>query len=88
MLEQQLLQVYGCLLDQETCSALLDWFMPLEQTRVHWKEQNPEWWELFRAASHTPVADRSQAVSVRLVTVLLLTSLFANSGSVRKPFRS
>ena len=48
-LEQQLLQVYGCLLDEETC--LPDCFMPLEQTRVHWKEQNAEWWQLFTLAT-------------------------------------
>ena len=45
------MQVYSFLLDQETCSALLDWFMLLEQTRVHWKDQNPQSWDLFALAT-------------------------------------
>ena len=50
-LEQNMMQVYSFLLIQETCSALLDWFLLLEHTRVHWKDQNQHWWDLFTLAT-------------------------------------
>ena len=50
-LERDLMQIHSFLLDQETCWALLEWFTLLEQTRVHWQDQNQLWWDLFQLAN-------------------------------------
>eukprot|EP00439_Symbiodinium_sp_Y106_P065129 s2741_g10.t1 len=50
VLQENMSQVYGFLLTQETRSALLDWFLLLEHTTEHREDQSRHWWDLLYLA--------------------------------------
>ena len=57
-------QVYGFLLIQETCSALLDWFLLLQHTRAHWTiATDVEHWVMTRQGPELRQASRNRGES-------------------------
>ena len=77
-------QVYGFLLIQETCSALLDWFVLLEHTGAHWKDQNQHWWDLYAPRIVGTVARAAWCCAIDLFALAMPVKFRLQAGPSKK----